>query len=159
MRALWSAVAAGQTGELILTNLGRTGSPLLRYRSGDIVAATTKDAAELECADLGLENGILGRSDDMVVIRSVNIFPSTIEEVIRSQKGVAEYQVRVSTQRQMAELNVTIEPTTDCADPAGLLDALGAALATATSLRVPVSLAEPGALPRYEMKAKRWIIE
>jgi len=152
-------VEPGQTGELILTNLGRTGSPLLRYRTGDIVRPATATPEQLQCSDLALGNGILGRCDDMVVIRSVNIFPSAIEEVIRSQRDIAEFQVEVSTQRQMAELSVTIEAAPDCPDPKALLESITQALQNATSIRVPVDLVEPGTLPRYEMKAKRWIMK
>ena len=151
------SVEPGETGELILTNLGRTGSPLLRYRTGDIVLPTTREPEDLGTADLALQGGILGRADDMVVVRSVNVFPSAIEEVVRSQEGIAEYQVKVTEDRQMVQLHVMIEPATDCNDPQELTQALQVALQTATTLRIPVALAEPGSLPRYEMKAKRWI--
>ena len=82
-------VAAGEPGELVLTTLGRRGSPLIRYRTGDLVTA-----AESPCScgrlDLALEGGILGRADDMVVVRGVNVYPSAVEEILRSAGGVAE---------------------------------------------------------------------
>lgn len=149
-------VGPGETGELVLTNLGRVGSPLLRYRTGDLV----KRAAERVCAcgrwDLALEGGILGRTDDMVVIRGVNLHPTAVEEIVRGFDGVAEYQVEVRTDRALPEVMLQLEPTLDCADPGALARRVEAALRRAFNLRVPVSLSPPGALPRFELKARRW---
>ncbi|MBI3877718.1 MAG: AMP-binding protein [Verrucomicrobia bacterium] len=150
----------GQTGELVLTNLGRTGSPLLRYRTGDLVKPLPLRG---HCAcgrhDLALEGGILGRVDDMVVIRGVNVFPTAVEEIIRGAGGVAEYRVRVNRSRALAELSVEIEPDAGCLDTPALVRRLEHAFESAFTLRVPVREVAPGALPRYEMKAKRWVTE
>ncbi|MFM8471514.1 MAG: phenylacetate--CoA ligase family protein [Limisphaerales bacterium] len=154
-------VAAGERGELILTNLGRTGSPLLRYRTGDLVRhapRTTHHACPCGSTDLALEGGILGRVDDMVVVRGVNVYPSAIEEIIRRVGGVAEYQVRVSQRQALAELTVTVEPVAGEAGP-GLVDRLAAAFEASLTLRVPVHLAAVGSLPRFESKARRWVRE
>jgi phenylacetate-CoA ligase len=149
--------AAGEQGELVLTNLGRVGSPLIRYRTGDIV----QPAAETPCAcgrhDLALEGGILGRTDDMVIVRSVNLYPAAVEAVVRRFAEVAEYRVEVTNQRAMTELRIQIEPVTTCADPAALALSVEAALRTAFNLRIPISLAPPGTLPRFELKARRWV--
>jgi phenylacetate-CoA ligase len=156
-------VAAGQTGELILTNLGRTGSPLLRYRTGDLVkpSCVPSDIYAPPCAcgrhSLALEGGILGRTDDMVVVRGVNVFPSAVEEVVRSFAEIAEYQARISNARALAELSVCIEPQPGCADVRGLVTHLERKLEGAFALRIPVTVAE--SLPRFEGKAKRWIRE
>ncbi|HTE17290.1 MAG TPA: AMP-binding protein [Armatimonadota bacterium] len=150
-------VQPGETGELVLTNLGRVGSPLIRYRTGDIV----KRAAEERCAcgryELALEGGILGRADDMVVIRGVNLHPGAFEEVIRRFDSVAEYRVENHADRALPELKVQLEPVAGCADPVALGSAVEAALRAAFNLRVPVSVVPPGALPRFELKAKRWV--
>ena len=160
-------VGPGQTGELILTNLGRTGSPLLRYRTGDLVKIALPLANHAAhphpCAcgrhDLALDGGILGRTDDMVVIRGVNIFPSAIEDIIRTCGGVAEYRVHVSRARALAELRVEIEPDAGCLDAASLVRRLEHVFENAFALRVPVQLVAPSTLPRFELKAQRWVKE
>lgn len=150
-------VTPGSEGELILTNLGRTGSPLVRYRTGDLV----KTAPTAPCAcgsyELALEGGILGRVDDMVVIRGVNLYPSAVEEILRRFPEVAEYRVEVRSEGVLSEVAVELEPGPDCAGADRLCRSVEAALRGAFNLRVPVSLVEPGALPRFELKAKRWV--
>jgi phenylacetate-CoA ligase len=106
---------------------------------------------------LALEGGILSRTDDMLVVRGVNIHPSAVEEVIRSCDGVAEYQVHLDSRHALTELSVKIETTPDAGDPLKLVDKLEQAFQSAFSLRVPVRAMAPGTLPRSEMKAKRWI--
>jgi phenylacetate-CoA ligase len=148
-------VVPGQTGELVLTTLGRTGSPLLRYRTGDLV----KCGAPCACGrhELTLEGGILGRTDDMVVVRGVNIYPSAVEEIICASGEVTEYQVNISTAQSLTELGVKIEPTSDCRDIAGLVMKLEKDFDKAFTLRVPVTAVPTGTLPRFELKAKRWM--
>lgn len=146
-------------GELVLTNLGRTGSPLIRYRTGDIVERGIDLGAAGQCAcgtfDMALEGGILARTDDMVVVRGVNLYPSAIEEILRSCRGVAEYRVEIRVDRGLAELSIQAEPASD--NDAGLVHRLELALRNALGLRVPVSAAARGSLPRFEMKAQRWV--
>ncbi len=143
-----SYVAEVIDNELILTNLGRIGSPLIRYRTGDLVKAA-HGTCVCGTTDLALEGGILGRTDDMVVVRGVNIYPAAVEEVLRAE-GVTEYSVEVRTERALTELHVQVE---GCAS----IHQLEAALANAFSLRIPVSSVNPGTLPRFESKSKRWI--
>jgi phenylacetate-CoA ligase len=155
-------VPAGAQGELILTNLGRTGSPLLRYRTGDLVKPGARNAECGTCVcgspDLALEGGILGRVDDMVVVRGVNVYPGAVEEIIRRVGGVAEYQVRVSRAQALSELTVLVEPLPDVA-ATGLADRLARAFESNLALRVSVTPAAPGSLPRFESKARRWVRE
>ena len=148
-------VPAGQPGELVLTPLGRTASPLLRYRTGDLVKA---DAAPCVCGspELALVGGILGRVDDMVIVRGVNIYPSAVEEVIRAVGGVAEYHATVTTRGSLTELALVVEPQPEVADEAALVRRLASAFEAAFTLRIPIQLAAHGALPRFEMKARRW---
>jgi len=153
---------AGQAGELVLTTLGRTGSPLLRYRTGDLVKFRTRNAERgtaCRCGrhELALEGGILGRSDDMVIVRGVNVYPTAVEEIIRSFEDVAEYRVHITQEDAMTEMRVEVESTAQCADPPALAARVEKAFESALVLRVPVSAVPPGALPRFEMKAKRWI--
>ena len=149
-------VAPGGTGELVLTNLGRTGSPLLRYRTGDLVKAITCRCGRSETA---LEGGILGRVDDMTIVRGVNVYPSAVEQIIRNVPGIAEYQVRISTGPALSQVMVTVEPSPECVDANSLAKRLENAFQSALALRVDVAVASAGSLPRYEMKARRWTKE
>lgn len=150
------AVKSGQPGELVLTTLGRLGSPLLRYRTGDLVRA---DPQPCVCgrAEFALPGGILGRTDDMIVVRGVNVYPGAVEEIIRATEGVQEYQARVSAVHALTELSLLIEPRPDCADVPALLARLEKSFQTQFALRVPVTAVPCGTLPRFEMKARRWV--
>ena len=143
-------VADGETGELVLTTLGREGCPVFRYRTGDLVRAERgKDASGLPTFDLA--GGILGRSDDMVVVRGVNLYPSSVDAVVRRFPEVAEYQVLCEEKGAMTEVSLRAEASEEAAR------ALEAALKEAFSLRISVDRVGPNSLPRYEMKAKRWL--
>ncbi len=145
-------------GELVLTNLGRLGSPVIRYRTGDLVEMIP---AGDRCSDhpdgepfSHLRGGILARADGMVVVRGVNVYPSAIENLIRAFPEIDEFQVTVDTVDEMAELRIEIEVT------AGEREVIAASLAELVhrnlSLRPMIQLAECGSLPRYELKAKRF---
>jgi len=156
-------VAPGESGELILTTLGRVASPLLRYRTGDLVkrgaGIAEREPATCACGshEMALEGGILGRVDDMVIVRGVNVYPRAVEEVIRSVGGVAEYQANITQQGALTELQLTIEPEAACVNPGALTAKIQAAMETTLTLRVPVAVVQPGTLPRFEMKARRWL--
>ncbi|MEM9701996.1 MAG: AMP-binding protein, partial [Planctomycetota bacterium] len=102
-------VAAGETGELVVTNLGRLGSPLIRYRTGDLVRRSA-EPSPIGLPYTRLEGGILSRLDDMVTIRGNNVFPSAVDAVLRTVDGVAEYRVVVTTERAMPHLRIQVEP-------------------------------------------------
>jgi phenylacetate-CoA ligase len=150
-------------GELVLTTLNRVASPLLRYRTGDLVKLGTRNS-ELgtPCAcgrhELALDGGILGRVDDMIIVRGVNVYPSAVEEIVRGFSEIAEYRVQVTDKNSLAELRLEIEPVKEIRDLEGLLARVGKAFETALALRVPVSAVPPGTLPRFEMKAQRWVV-
>jgi phenylacetate-CoA ligase len=156
IRADGKRARPGETAELVLTTLGRTGSPLIRYRTGDLVRAGDGQRCACGLYDLALPGGILGRTDEMVIVRGVNIYPAAVEDVLRGFPEIAEYQVDVDRTGSLAELRLRVEPAPECAQPAGLPARVESALHAAFNLRVPVSLAEPGSLPRFEMKGKRW---
>jgi phenylacetate-CoA ligase len=152
------AVSPGGAGELVLTTLTRTGSPVLRYRTGDLVK---RGAREERCPcgrfEMALEGAILGRTDDMIVVRGVNVFPSAVEQIVRNAGGVAEYRVQLGAERAMQELSLQIEPGPACADVAGLVRGLEREFENALALRVAITTVPFGTLPRFEMKAKRWV--
>lgn len=146
-------VAPGETGELLITNLGRVGSPLIRYRTRDLVRASTDpDPTGREL--LWLDGGILGRSDDMVTIRGNNVFPSSVEAVLREIDDVAEFRIDVRTVRSMHELTITVEPVS--VDVNSLRERVKEALQRRLGFGCDVELAEPGALPRFELKGRRF---
>ena len=141
-----SPTAFGETGELVLTTLGRYGSPLLRYRTGDLVQPVPHEN------HFALRGGVLSRTDDMVVIRGINIHPSSIDAIVRSFPDIAEYQVEIDQRPALAELNLTVESTAETAS------ALAQKLRSTFTLRIPVAAVAPGTLPTFEVKAKRWNI-
>jgi phenylacetate-CoA ligase len=151
-----AAAKAGETGELVLTTLDRIGSPLLRYRTGDLVKPRARSVCACGRHELALEGGILGRSDDMVVVRGVNVYPSLIEELVRGYTEVVEYRVQLDCRNAMAELSLEVEPAAEDNGLGTLQRRLEQSFQTALNLRVPVRLLPPGSLPRFEMKARRW---
>ena len=150
-------VDAGARGELVLTTLGRTACPLLRYATGDIVRLAEPEACACGSPLMALDGGILARSDDMVLVRGVNIFPSAVDQIIRAAGGTGEYQVQVQSGRGLTELQITIEPDPSCPDADVLCRQLERHLRDAFHLRIPVRPVTAGTLPRFAMKAKRWI--
>ena len=152
-----SPAPRGVTGELVLTNLGRLGSPLLRYRTSDMVQAALEDRCECGSYDLALNGGILGRTDDMLVVRGVNVYPGAVDNILRGFEAVSEYRVAIQNHRSLPELSIQVEPTPGSASDSSLRHRLEAALTNAFALRIPVSLVPPGSLPRFEMKARRWV--
>lgn len=147
----------GARGELVLTSLGRTGSPLVRYRTGDIVLSVAEPVCACGTAEMALVGGIIGRSDDMVVVRGVNLYPSAVEEVLRRFPDVAEYRVEIRTVASMAEASLQVEPCAELEDAHRLCDHVQGALREAFNLRIPVRPVPPGTLPRWELKARRWV--
>lgn len=141
-------VADGDEGELVLTTLNRTACPLLRYRTGDWVCK------HIDNACLYLEGGVLGRCDDMAVIRGVNVYPSAIENIVSRFSEVAEFQIELHKVHEMDEITLIIE----LADGSGedVIDRIQTRLRDTFALRIPVRLAPQGSLPRFEFKAKRW---
>jgi phenylacetate-CoA ligase len=151
-------VPDGERGELVITNLGRAASPLIRYRTGDIVIRRT---GTCRCGRTfaRLEGGVLARADDMVNVRGVNVYPSAVEAVIRGFDQVAEYRATVAASGALRELALEIELAPGVDGSGALSERLGAALRAALGLTVPIRLVESGALPRFELKARRFVID
>jgi len=141
-------------GELILTNLGRWCSPAIRYRTGDRVRAV-RSACPCGRTLVKLEGGILGRVDDMLIVRGVNVFPSALEGIVRRFDDVVEYRVEAYTERGMDALRCTIEPRAGI-DAAGLARAVGDAIHRDIGVRAALEVVQPGSLPRFEVKARRF---
>jgi phenylacetate-CoA ligase len=149
-------VPPGTPGELVLTNLGRWGMPVLRYRTRDRVVATEEPCA---CGRrfLRLKGGVLGRTDDMLVVRGINVFPSAIENLVRQHAAVVEYELEVREVRGMAELRLRLELTPGLAaeHQQAVLQQVLAAVHQQLHLRLEGEVVPPGTLPRYELKARR----
>ncbi len=138
-----------ELSELILTSLGRYGSPVIRYRTGDLVRPTWND--EQPCRYVLLKGGVLGRTDDMMVIRGVNVFPSSLEQILRSFPEVIEYRMTVFKQGAMDQLKVEVE------DRLQNPDRIRKELQLRLGLRVDVESVPMGQLPRFEGKGKRFV--
>ena len=147
----------GQRGELVVTNLGRTASPVIRYRTGDIVVKRS-DACICGRTSARLEGGILARADDMVNIRGVNVYPTSIESVVRAIPEIIEFRSTVSQHGALKTLSLEIE-VEGGGDSSPTASKLVRQLRSALGLTVPVQIVDKGTLPRFEMKARRFVIE
>jgi phenylacetate-CoA ligase len=123
--------------------------PVLRYRTGDLVSPDY--AAGDDCRFVTLTGGILGRADDMVIIRGVNIFPSSIESIIREFPEVREFRVTAVKVGIMDDLLVEVEDPDD--NPSRISDLLQHRL----GLRINVQAVPLESLPRFEAKSKRFV--
>ncbi|MFQ5502862.1 MAG: phenylacetate--CoA ligase family protein [Phycisphaerae bacterium] len=148
-------VGEGEAGELVLTNLGRWGSPLIRYRTGDHVRVTRERCA---CGRwfARMEGGVLGRIDDMFIIRGNNVYPGAIEAILRRFADLVEYRVEVIEGSALAELRIEIEPASE-ADGLRLAEGVSTAIRDQLNFKPDVRVLEPGALPRFELKARRLV--
>ena len=144
-----ATLAPADDGELVLTNLGRVGSPVIRYRTGDRVRRA-RGPCGCGRTFLRLDGGILGRLDDMLIVRGVNLFPSAIEGIVRRFHAIEEFQIEIFREGQLDEARVLVELD----DGAGVR-ALEEALRVALGIRVPVACVAPRSLPRFELKARR----
>jgi phenylacetate-CoA ligase len=153
------APESGVTGELVLTNLGRWGTPLIRYRTGDQVRLV-RPGRPCACGRwfARLEGGILGRIDDMFIVRGNNVFPTAVEAVIRRFPEVAEFRLTVTEGGGLTQVRLEIEPAPDAAaGGAALAGRVAGAVQQSLSFRADVVPVPPGTLPRFELKAKRFV--
>ncbi len=146
-------VADGTPGELVLTTLGRQGSPIIRYRTGDLVCV---DVRPCPCGRSlkRLDGGIRGRADDMIVIRGNNVHPAALEGILQRFGELAEYRVEVDETGTLPVLRIDVEPTQADAG-AGLAAGVDRAIRDTFLFRAEVRAVPPGTLPRFEMKARR----
>jgi phenylacetate-CoA ligase len=144
-------------GELVITNLGRLGSPLIRYRTGDLVESDPEPCA---CgrALLRLKGGILGRADDMITIRGNNVFPSSVEAILREFDQLIEFRIEVRTERSMHQILFQLEPRPELSDTeaSDLASRVKNTIKDRLNFHPEVQLVEPNSLPRFELKGRRF---
>src|SRR5262245_37570051 len=149
-------VKPGERGELVFTSLYRRAMPLVRYRTRDIVLLADR---RCPCGRtlVAFEGGVLARVDDMKKVRGIIVYPRRIEELVRPHSGVDEFQIVFRRHEGLDDILVRIDPSPALSLPER--DGLGARLADALrgglGIRASVELTEPGALPRWDHKAKR----
>jgi phenylacetate-CoA ligase len=149
----------GQRGERVVTSFGRGFIPLIRYRTKDLVMKVPYTTCS--CGRTGdlYDGGILGRVDDMKLIRGTNVYPRAVEAILREYSEVEEFQIVLTREDNIRdEITVQIELKPGYADDswAGLQSKLGKDLAdNHEGLRFNVARAGEGELPRFELKAKR----
>ena len=151
-----SEVDVGETGELVLTTIRRPGNSLLRYKTGDLV----KKGFEIINGKnvLNFEGGIISRVDDMHVIRGVNVYPSSIDSIIKRHEGIGEYRVRIITKNSMKEIELELE-LDEPSNQNHFKMQFSNELHSILNLRIPVSFVPKGTFDRFDFKASRWIIE
>lgn len=151
----------GQKGELVFTTITKTGMPMLRYRTHDICILHDEKCA---CGrTLVRMERLMGRTDDMLVIRGVNVFPSQIESVLVGVHGVApHYMLVVDRVKSTDSLEVQVEVTDEMfSDSIGGLDSIkkeiGEKIKSVVGIKAQITLVAPHTIPRSEGKAKRII--
>ena len=146
--------AAGATGELVLTHLKRECQPLVRFRTGDIVTVTATEPCA--CGRTAPRIRIVGRADDMVVVRGVNVFPGDVAAVVtRFAELSGEFRIRLRGPAPYHRLPVEAELAPGNAAAPALADALAEAIKQATRASAEVTLLAPFELPRSAGKTRR----
>lgn len=146
--------AEGTRGELIITNLGRSGMPVLRYRTGDLVELS-REVCACGRTFARIKGGVIGRADDMLIVRGVNVYPSAIDNLMRAAPEVVEYEVNIARVRGMDELTMKLETRAEVSFKR-VADDLSGAFREAFNIAVAFEQAPPDSLPRYELKARRY---
>jgi phenylacetate-CoA ligase len=155
--ATGEAVPAGTEGELVVTNLGRTASPVLRYRTGDLVSI---DPQPCPCGSTcaRLLGGVRGRVDDMIVVRGNNIHPSALQTILHRFGEVAEYRVEVDRSGALPVLRIDVEAHASH-DGAAVAARVAQAVRDELLFRAEVRAVPQGSLPRFEHKAQRFVTD
>ena len=139
-------------GELVATNLGRWGSPLFRYRTGDHVIAS-RERCSCGSPFTKIVGGIRGRVDDMFTVRGVNLYPSQVEDIVRRHPAVHEFVIERRTVEHMDEVVLVVEMD----DASASTERLEADLRQALGVRLGCRVVPIGTLPASEMKSKRLV--
>jgi phenylacetate-CoA ligase len=148
-------VADGEQGELVFTSLTKEALPVIRYRTRDLTCLLPPTARSMRRMAK-----ITGRSDDMLIIRGVNVFPSQIEELLLRTSGLSvHYQLELTRQGYLDALEVHVECSLQAASQADLRDQAARSLAQDIKNNIGVSVSvrvhEPGSMERSAGKAKR----
>ena len=145
----------GEQGELVLTTLSREAMPLIRYRTRDLTRLLPGTARRMRRMQK-----VTGRSDDMLIVRGVNVFPTQIEELILKVAGLApHYQILLSRERRLDEMEVVVEalPGCDAAARMALVSELAQKIKDLVGVSATISVADPGSVERSQGKARRVI--
>lgn len=149
----------GERGERVVTSFGRGFIPLIRYRTKDLVCKVPH--TNCSCGRTGdiYEGGILGRVDDMKLIRGTNVYPRAVEEIVREYPEIEEFQIILTREENIRD-EITVQIELQPGYPDGDWDALKARVGSDLAdnhegLRFNVDRAAEGELPRFELKAKR----
>jgi phenylacetate-CoA ligase len=142
-------------GELVITNLGRVGTPVIRYRTGDHVR---RSAEPCECGRtlLRLEGGVIGRVDDALIVRGVNVFPSAIENLVRRFPQVGEFAVDVYRRGELDEIDIRVEVVDGEEGGKETARQVAKEIQNGIGLRASVTPVPFGTLPRFDLKARRF---
>lgn len=156
-------VGPGEIGEIVVTTLDKQASPVVRWRTRDLVRVAEKPF-DCPCGrkGMGAIGRIIGRSDDMLKVRGVIVYPSQIEDVVAATPGTVKeaWQIYVDQPGSAPkQLSVAIESETGYnGSPEALADSVGRSLTSRLGLKVPVECHAEGTLPRYEAKAQRVLV-
>jgi phenylacetate-CoA ligase len=142
-----------EEGELVITNLGRLGMPVIRYRTGDRVKLAREDCP-CRRTFRRFEGGVIGRVDDVLIVRGVNVFPSAIENLIRRIPEVGEFAVDVRRKEELDQLEIRIEVPRGDAEQAAA--EVAKQIQLGIGIRATVTAVDPGTLPRFDLKARRF---
>jgi phenylacetate-CoA ligase len=154
-------VPDGERGVLVLSHLDKQAGPLLRWWTGDVVVRDSRPAPDGR-THARLPGGVLGRADDMLIVRGVNVFPTAIEDIVRSHPGATgEYLIIVDDSLKdpktgfLTGLKLQVEAAADA--PPDFADTLAARIREHLTVRAAIEIAAPGSLPRSVHKAKRLV--
>jgi phenylacetate-CoA ligase len=157
-------VNPGEVGEIVITTLEKQASPMVRWRTRDLVRFADKPF-DCPCGRRGMPliGRIIGRTDDMLKVRGTIVFPSQVEDVIAATPGTVKeaWQIYVDKIDQTYDsITVAIERQDSAPrSPEELSEAVGQALSSRLGIRIPVDCHEEGTLPRYETKAQRVLVK
>jgi phenylacetate-CoA ligase len=149
-------VEEGEVGELVLTNLGRSCMPAIQYRTGDLVKVK-KGICPCGRTFRVLQGGVLGRKDEMIIIRGVNVFPNVLANIVEShiQPG-DDYQIEAYKEAELDEIAIKLETKEEGMGEV-IRRAIQDEIKSKLNLRVEVKVVPKGTLPKFEYKAKRFI--
>ncbi|MES9903977.1 MAG: hypothetical protein ABW168_15045 [Sedimenticola sp.] len=149
-------IESGSEGELVLTHLERECQPLVRFRTGDIIAVDTTEPCR--CGRHGMRFRVVGRSDDMVVIRGLNIFPTMIASVVNQHEELTgDYRIVLDTKPPYDVLPVQVELAPGYENSRSLAETVSRAIKSALGASATVSVLPTGGFPKTEGKTKRVI--
>jgi len=148
------SLAPAAEGELVITNLGRVGMPVIRYRTGDHVRLQS-GAGGGPISYRRLEGGVIGRVDDVMVVRGINVYPSAIENLVRRFPELGEFAVDIERRGELDVMTIRVE-LGEGADAEHLAEAVAATVRDGLGLRPEVQVTPFGTLPRFDLKRRRF---